>query len=56
MRPSFRIFDMEDNIKYRAEVIDTWNMTVTDAGVHSGRFRIDLPGRQYMAVRLVAQN
>ena len=52
MRPSFREFRFEDGRTYRAEVIDTWNMTVTDAGTHSGRFRIDLPGREYMAIRL----
>ena len=27
-------------------------MTVEDAGVHTGRFRISLPGREYIAVRL----
>ena len=27
-------------------------MTVTDAGIHSGKFRISLPGKEYMAVRL----
>jgi len=52
MRPSFRQFRFKDDKKYRVEVIDTWNMTITDAGVHSGCFKIDLPGRQYMAIRL----
>jgi len=52
MRPSFRQFNFKDDTKYRVEVIDTWNMTISDAGVHSGRFKIDLPGRQYMAIRL----
>ena len=28
------------------------DMTITDAGVHSGKFRIALPGHEYMAVRL----
>jgi uncharacterized protein (DUF3820 family) len=36
------------------EVIDTWNMTITDAGRHQGRFKIDLPGHEYMAVRIQA--
>ncbi|MCR5776086.1 MAG: DUF5605 domain-containing protein [Lachnospiraceae bacterium] len=52
MRPSFRCFDFKDNSSYKVEVIDTWNMTITDAGVHSGKFRIALPGRQYMAIRM----
>ncbi len=53
MQPSFREFRLDDSTPYRAEVIDTWNMTVTGAGVHRGRFRVDLPGRPYMAVRLM---
>lgn len=52
MRPSFRDFNFNDGIDYKAEVIDTWNMTITDVGVHRGKFRIDLPGTQYMAIRL----
>ncbi len=52
MRPSFRIFSFDSDTLYRAEVIDTWNMTVADAGTHRGRFRVDLPARPYMAVRI----
>ena len=51
-RPSFRNFLKPAGEQWRAEVIDTWNMTVEDAGVHAGRFRIALPGREYIAVRL----
>ena len=54
-RPSFRDFVKPEG-QWRAEVIDTWEMTVTDAGVHSGRFRIPLPGKEYMAVRLTRQD
>ena len=57
---------LKDGMKFRAEVIDTWNMTVTPVeGVFEikqqdaynfadkdGR-SIALPGRPYMAVRLV---
>ena len=52
MRPSFREFYFDEETLYRAEVIDTWNMTVTGAGEHRGRFRVELPARQYMAVRI----
>ena len=52
MRPSFRTFCPEDGAPYRAEVIDTWNMTVTDLGVFQGRFDVPLGAKQYMAVRL----
>lgn len=52
-RPSFRDFHKEEDVSYRVEVIDTWEMTITDAGVHSGKFRIPLPGKEYMAIRLI---
>ena len=50
-RPSFRDFIKPEG-KWQAEIIDTWEMTVTDAGVHSGKFRVALPGKEYMAIRL----
>ena len=49
-RPSFRDFQKEG--AWQVEVIDTWEMTVTDLGVFSGKFRVPLPGKEYMAVRL----
>lgn len=52
MRPSFREFNFDEETEYRAEVIDTWNMTIEEAGVWKGRFQIPLPGREYMAIRL----
>ena len=53
-RPSFRDFNKPEG-QWKAEIIDTWEMTVTDGGVHSGKFRIALPGKEYMAVRLIRQ-
>jgi hypothetical protein len=57
---------LQDGMKFKAEVIDTWNMTVTPVdGVFEIKKRDDyyfadkdgrsipLPGRPYMAVRLV---
>ncbi len=52
MRPVFRKYYFDDSVKYRVEVIDTWNMTVEDRGVYTGTFKIDLPSRQYIAVRI----
>lgn len=52
MRPSFRDFRFDDSTLYHAEVIDTWNMIVTDAGDCRGHFRVELPARPYMAVRI----
>jgi len=51
-RPSGRRFQFADDAAYKVEIIDTWNMTITDAGVHKGKFLIKLPGREYMALRL----
>ena len=51
-RPSFRNFHKEEGVSWRVEVIDTWEMTVTDLGVFSGSFRVPLPGKEYMAIRL----
>ena len=52
MRPAYREFHIDDETEFAADIIDTWNMTITKAGVHKGAFRIDLPQRQYMAIRL----
>lgn len=50
-RPSFYTFKLGD-ISYRLEVIDTWNMTTDDRGIVNGNLTVDLPGREYMAVKL----
>lgn len=52
MRPSFRDFYFDDESRFIAEVIDTWEMTIEEKGVFSGKFRIDLPGKEYMAIRI----
>ncbi len=51
-RPSFRYFELDQNSVFEAEVIDTWNMTIENMGRFQGRFKIELPGREYIAVRL----
>lgn len=51
-RPSFRDFHFDDETDLRAEVLDTWGMTVEDKGIHRGKFRVELPGREYMAIRI----
>ena len=51
-RPSRREFHLPENECFRFEIIDTWNMTITDAGVHSGYTKIRPPGREYMAIRI----
>ncbi len=51
-RPSWRDYHIDEDTSFQVDVIDTWNMTIADAGVHRGRFRIALPARESMAVRL----
>ena len=52
MRPSFRQYHIDDETDFIAEIIDTWNMTVRKAGIHKGAFCLQLPAKQYIAVRL----
>ena len=52
MRPSFREYYFDDESKFQVNVIDTWNMTIEDRGVFSGKFKVELPGREYMAVQM----
>lgn len=52
MRPSGRSFYFDDTSKWRVRVIDTWNMTIKELGILSGKFTVDLPGREYMAIQL----
>jgi hypothetical protein len=52
-RPRFRTVTLPPGPAYRVDVIDTWGMTVdTLEGTREGTFRVELPGRQYMAVRM----
>ncbi|WP_036718445.1 DUF5605 domain-containing protein [Paenibacillus harenae] len=52
-RPRFRTFNLKQGTRYEVEIIDTWNMTIEKMpGSYEGSFRIDLPGKIYMAVRM----
>ena len=52
MRPAFREYHFDDDTEFEVRVIDTWEMTVEDRGTFRGRFRVDLPGKSYMAVQI----
>lgn len=52
MRPSFRCYHFDDQSRFRVRVIDTWNLTIEDRGVFQGKFKVELPGRQYMAIQI----
>ncbi|WP_081848844.1 DUF5605 domain-containing protein [Clostridium sp. KNHs205] len=53
MRPSFRDFYFDEETEYEVRVLDTWNMTMEEKGIKKGRFRIELPGTQYIAVQIL---
>jgi hypothetical protein len=50
---SGKSFTMPVGKGYQVDVLDTWNMTVTEVdGVYSGTFTITWPSGKYMAVRI----
>ena len=51
-RPSFREFNFDDETNLKVEVIDTWNMQIEERGVYKVKFKVDLPSREYMAIRI----
>jgi hypothetical protein len=54
-RPRYRDITTPQESQWLVDVIDTWNMTISrQPGIFMGTFRIDLPGREFMAVRLIA--
>jgi len=55
-RPRFRNIHAPAGRRYVVDLIDTWAMTVHRLpGEYEGTFRVELPGRPYMAVRLVSR-
>ncbi|MGB4657844.1 MAG: DUF5605 domain-containing protein [Mobilitalea sp.] len=51
-RPSFRNYYFDDSSEYKVELLDTWEMTITEIGKFKGRFTVQMPGKEYMAVRI----
>ena len=51
-RPSFRQYYFDDINEYKVELIDTWDMKIEEKGVFKDKFKIDMPGKEYMAVRI----
>jgi len=46
-------FHLPENVKYQVELIDTWEMSIQKLdGIYSGTFELNLPGNEYMAVRI----
>lgn len=54
-QPTYRRLVMPAGRRYHVDITDTWNMSIdTLPEPVEGRFRLDLPGRQFIAVRLRA--
>jgi len=52
-QPARYTFEPPNDHAYRVEIIDTWEMTITPLeGTFTGRFKIELPGRPFIAVRM----
>ena len=52
-RPGRYEFKLDPGGEYRAEIIDTWDMTITAApGTYGSTFKLALPAKPYIAVRI----
>lgn len=52
-KPSFRTYILPEGEEYEIELIDTWNMEVEKLpGTYKGEIKIELPEKQYMAIRM----
>jgi hypothetical protein len=51
-RPRYRTVRLPEGMRAKIEVVDTWNMTITELpGHHEGELRVDLPAKPYIAIR-----
>lgn len=51
-QPALLEFNLPEGESYRAEYLDTWEMTVTQGEVYSGRVDIPMQGKAYQALVL----
>lgn len=53
-QPAYMILKLPEGNKYKIDVIDTWEMTITPAsGLYEGECRVEMPGKQYIALRII---
>ena len=51
-QPAEYTFTLSSDTTYKADLIDPWQMTITPIdGTYSGKFKLKLPGKPYMAMR-----
>jgi hypothetical protein len=56
-QPAEYTFNLAKGARYRADIIDPWEMTIAPAeGVFEGQFTMKLPGRPFLAVRFQKVN
>ena len=52
-QPAFWILNLPKGRKYKIDVIDTWNMTITRLrNIFEGKCEVKLPGKPYIALRI----
>ncbi|MBI9051890.1 MAG: DUF5060 domain-containing protein [Anaerolineaceae bacterium] len=52
-QPSFKLINLPEDGTWQIDIIDTWEMTITNAGSNfSGLCRVDLPGKEGIAIRI----
>lgn len=49
---SNKTFNLPEGCEFVVNVIDTQNMTVEEKGIYSGRFSIEIPEKQHIAIRI----
>ncbi len=51
-RPRVKTLDLGHEHDHTVEIIDTWGMTIEMVGTFRGKVPIELPGREYLALRI----
>ncbi|MDQ0899494.1 DUF5060 domain-containing protein [Paenibacillus sp. V4I7] len=52
-RPAVKYLELTKDRKYKIEIINTWEMTVTPLeGIYDANSNVELPGKQYIALRI----
>ncbi|MCX6629605.1 MAG: DUF5605 domain-containing protein, partial [Candidatus Solibacter sp.] len=51
-QPALADFDLPAGVRFTAEIIDPWAMTITKTdGAYAGKFQLKMPGKEMLAVR-----
>ncbi|MCB0151173.1 MAG: DUF5605 domain-containing protein, partial [Caldilineaceae bacterium] len=51
-QPALLELSLPEGEHYQAEIIDTWEMSVTPGAIYSGRVDVPMPGKAYQALLL----